>query len=263
MRLLLALCLLAGAIAVRANGSQTSHVFNAKVNRTVTYAYLQWLPAAYDPAADRRWPLLVFLHGAGERGTDVQLVTKHGPPKLLAGGGTLGEDETAAARSLGEKFIVISPQCPPDQVWDDDAVLALVEAASDQLKVDRARVYLTGLSMGGYGTWSLAMKHPERFAAIVPICGGGPLLEILISRGPARVALQTLGVRAFHGARDPTVPVSESERMIETLRRAGAKDIGLKVYPEAKHDSWTETYASVELYEWLLQHARAKPANEK
>lgn len=263
MRLLLALCLLAGATGIRAAGSQTSQVFHAPINRTVSYAYLRWLPAAYEPAADRRWPLLVFLHGAGERGTDLQLLTKHGPPKLLAGGSTLTAAEATAARLLGENFIVISPQCPVDQVWDDDAVLALFDAVNAELKVDRTRVYLTGLSMGGYGTWSLAMKYPQRFAAIVPICGGGRLLDILISRGPARAALQTLGVRAFHGAKDPTVPVSESERMIETLRRAGAKDIELKVYPETKHDSWTETYASAELYEWLLKHSRAEPAKVK
>lgn len=255
MRLVLAATVLLTAITTRAAGTQTAHVFEATITKSATYPYLQWLPRDYHPAADRTWPLLLFLHGAGERGTDVQLVARHGPPKLLSGAATT-EEESSAARPLAENFIVISPQCPLGQVWDDDAVLALLDSVCREQKVDRARVYLTGLSMGGYGTWSLAMKHPQRFAAVVPICGGGRLLEILISRGPAREALQTLGVWAFHGAQDPTVPVAESERMIDLLRRVGVKDIDLTIYPEAKHDSWTATYANAELYAWLLRHIR-------
>lgn len=239
-----------------AAAAPTSHTFETRLTRAVTYGYLRHLPTGYDAAADRRWPLLLFLHGAGERGDDLQLVAKHGPPKLLAATAALIAPEASAAPRLAENFIVISPQCPAGEIWDDEAVLALLDAVTAELRVDRARVYLTGLSMGGYGTWSLALKHPERFAAIAPICGGGRLLEILISQGPRREAIQALPVWAFHGARDPRVPVVESERMVEALRRAGAHEVELTVYPEATHDSWTETYANAELYAWLLRHRR-------
>jgi predicted peptidase len=260
MRAILVLTLLLGGTGLRAE-PQTHHIFETTVKRSVAYPYLRFLPNGYNPAGDRHWPLLLFLHGAGERGTDGWLVAKHGPPKLVDGGANLTPAEAAAARQLAENFIIISPQCAPGEVWDDAAVLALLAAVRAELKVDRTRVYLTGLSMGGYGTWSLAMRHPELFAAIIPICGGGRLLDILISRGRWRESLQMLGVWAFHGAKDPTVPVSESGRMIEALRRAGARDVALTVYPEARHDSWTETYANPELYAWLLRHARTAPTD--
>lgn len=261
MRRLLSACLFLTAAGVHGAVTQTSHRFQTTLKKTVAYEYLRALPLGYEATGERRWPLLLFLHGSGERGSDVQRVARHGPPKLLAGGSTLTESEAAAGRALAENFIVISPQCPTWQLWHDDAVLALLDAVCAELKVDPARVYLSGLSMGGYGTWSLALRHPQRFAAIVPICGGGRLLDILISRGAAREAMQSLGVRAFHGAKDPTVPMTESQRMVESLRRAGAKDVELTVYPEAKHDSWTETYAKPELYEWLLTHARNATSN--
>lgn len=258
LRPFLPLLLLAGAFPPHAavSGEQTEHRFSAELKKPVGYSYLRWLPAGYDSPADRRWPLLLFLHGAGERGTDVRLVAKHGPPKLLAGVG-LTPGETAAARELGEKFIVISPQCPPEQVWDDDAVLALLDRASTELRVDRTRVYLAGLSMGGYGTWSIGLRNPGRFAAIVPICGGGRTIDLLLSRSSRKAELLALGIWAFHGAQDQTVVLDESERMIRALRKAGATGVQLTVYPEAKHDSWTETFANPELYAWLLRHQRA------
>jgi predicted peptidase len=252
--LVLALAVFLLAPVCGAVGPQTSHVHSASVTKRVTYPYLRSLPAGYEQYG-AKWPLLLFLHGAGERGTDVALVAKHGPPKLLAGGAGVTAAEQAAARVLRDQFIVVSPQCPAGEVWDDDALLALLDKVLAELRVDRTRVYLSGLSMGGYGTWSLALKHPERFAAAVPVCGGGRLLEILISRGMRREALQRLPVWAFHGAQDPTVPPAESERMIDALRRIGAKEVQLTVYPEARHDSWTETYANVEVYTWLLRHA--------
>jgi predicted peptidase len=124
------------------------------------------------------------------------------------------------------------------------------------MKVDTRRIYLTGLSMGGYGTWDLGLSHPERFAAIMPICGGGELLKILLAEGERKQALKTLGVWAFHGGKDPIVPLDESQRMVALLKKVGVQDVKLTVYPEAGHDSWTETYNNPEVYEWLLQHQR-------
>jgi len=127
----------------------------------------------------------------------------------------------------------------------------------EKFAVDTNRVYLTGLSMGGYGTWSLALAHPEKFAAIAPICGGGQVIDIILaSYGKPANPLKNISVWAFHGAKDPVVPLEESERMIAALKKIGAKDVKLTVYPEAEHDSWTEAYNNPELYEWLLTHLR-------
>src|SRR6185436_10376682 len=110
--------------------------------------------------------------------------------------------------------------------------------------------------MGGYGTWSLGTAYPEKFAAIAPICGGGETIGVLLSGRKKAQDLKSLGVWAFHGAKDPTVKLEESEKMVNVLRKLGCTDVNLTVYPEAKHDSWTETYNNQELYDWFLKHER-------
>ena len=151
---------------------------------------------------------------------------------------------------------MVSPQCPEGQRWDNDVVLALLDEVTERYRVDRGRVYLTGLSMGGFGTWSLGLAHPERFAAIAPICGGGDPLALLLADPKKVNALKTLPVWAFHGAKDPVVKLEESQRMVDTLKKFGCKEVELKVYPEAQHDSWTETYNNPKLYDWFLAHRR-------
>lgn len=255
-----ALLLATGGLGVmsqkaRAADQQTVQKFEATVTRTVGYQYLLSLPTGYDTKADRRWPLLVFLHGSGERGDDVWTVAKHGPPKLLKDAATGAGAEAATA--LRTQFIVISPQCPKNRWWDTTAILALIDETVARHAVDPTRVYLTGLSMGGFGTWDLALAHPERFAAIAPICGGGQFALAFQANAGRRAELRSLGVWAFHGAKDETVPLNESERMVELLKKFKVEDVQLSVYPEAKHDSWTESYANPELYAWLLKHTRA------
>jgi predicted peptidase len=253
---LLALLVASGSVS----GAEplTEQSFESRVARAVGYRYLLHVPADANVKSERRWPLLLFLHGAGERGDDLWRVAIHGPPKLLRGTAPLTEAEKAAARMLAENFIVVAPQCPAEAIWDDEAVLALLDAVLAKQKVDPARVYLTGLSMGGYGTWSLASRYPERFAAAVPICGGGQTLHLLLATEEKKAALRTLGFWAFHGAKDAKVPLDESERLIALLKREihGPLDIKLTVYPEATHDSWTKTYGNTELYAWLLRHER-------
>ena len=208
--------------------------------------------------------MILFLHGSGERGADPWKVAMHGPPKLLRADAPAPANETAearahreaAAKALAENFIVVSPQCPANVSWDDDAIGALLDEIAAKHKVDAKRVYLTGLSMGGFGTWSYAMKNPGRFAAIVPICGGG---EPSVVRRMARLKqaeLTSLPVWVFHGAKDPTVALDESQQMVDALKKAGATNVQFTIYPEAKHDSWTETYNNPELYAWLLKHSR-------
>lgn len=201
---------------------------------TFSFHYLLYLPEGYEQQRQTKWPLVVFLHGIGERGTDVAAVKRQGLPRLLAAGKQF-------------PFLVVSPQCPPDQWWDITALDEFVERVTKKYRVDPDRVYLTGLSMGGFGTWALAMRHPQRFAAIAPICGGGEARHAYV--------LRDVPVWAFHGAKDEVVPLRQSEEMIAALRDAGAEP-RFTIYPEGKHDVWTETYADPELYTWLLAQTR-------
>jgi predicted peptidase len=139
--------------------------------------------------------------------------------------------------------------------------LALLNEITRKYRVDLSRIYLTGLSMGGYGTWDLGLSYPEKFAAIVPICGGGHYITMLLASREKPHALQTLPVWAFHGAKDPVVPLSESQRMVDFLKKAGVKEVKLTVYPDAEHNSWAETYDNPELYKWLLDHKREPVKN--
>src|SRR5882672_4595340 len=223
--------------------SQMAQTFHFKKTQKLEIGYLLSLPRNYSAKGDQKWPLMLFLHGAGERGTNVWKVATHGPPKNVT-------------NNPDFPFIIVSPQCPEGQIWSNDALLALLDEITLKHAVDTSRIYLTGLSMGGYGTWRLGLTHPEKFAAIVPICGGGELITVLVANGEKAKALKTLGVWAFHGGKDPVVPLGESQRMVELVKKAGVRDVKLKIYPEAGHDSWTETYKDPELYDWLLKHER-------
>ncbi len=231
------------AQGVKTDQVQQVRRFTTDVTRKVALDYLLFLPKDMAAQPDKRWPLLLFLHGAGERGSNVWLVAVHGPPKIVR-------------EKPDFPFIVVSPQCPAGRRWVDEDVLALLDDVIAKYPVDKQRIYLTGLSMGGYGTWSLGLSHPERFAAIVPICGGGDSIKALLPDPTRAEALRSLPVWAFHGAKDSVVRLVESERMVDALRRFGCKEVELTVYPDAEHDSWTATYANPKLYEWLLNHRR-------
>ncbi len=213
-----------------APGSQQAAHLETTV--TVNMDYLLYLPKDYDK--QESWPLILFLHGAGERGDNLELVKKHGPPKLIGEGREF-------------PFIVVSPQCPKNSRWYPIQLTALLDELTGQLKVDEDRVYVTGLSMGGFGTWSLAAHTPDRFAAIVPICGGG-------ERFAARY-IKEIPVWVFHGGKDRAVPLERSQQMVDALKSVGG-NVQFTVYPDAGHDSWSETYANPELYEWLLEQKR-------
>jgi len=223
--------------------NQMAKHLRLKKKESLEVNYLLFLPEGYDTKSQKRWPLILFLHGSGERGTNVWKVATHGPPKNVT------------AKS-DFPFIVVSPQCPEGQIWSNDKLLPLLDEILRTHAVDKSRIYLTGLSMGGYGTWSLGLSHPELFAAIVPICGGGEFISPFLSSHDKPEALRSLGIWAFHGAKDPVVPLAESERMVTLAKKLGVKDAQLTVYPEAGHDSWTETYKNPELYQWLLEHNR-------
>ena len=222
---------------------QTTQHFQTRITRTAELDYLLFLPEGYKAGGTNRWPLMLFLHGAGERGTNIQKVAVHGPPKIV--------------RTMKDfPFILVSPQCPEGRTWRDEELMALLDAMIAKYQVNTNRIYLTGLSMGGYGSWSLGTKYPERFAAIAPICGGGEQIAVLLVPKQKKAALNSLGVWAFHGAKDTAVPLEESQRMTNVLMRAGGKDVKLTVYPEAGHDSWTQAYSEPEIWNWFLAHSR-------
>jgi len=216
-------------------GGQHDQTFEKAVRKDLNCSYLLFLPESYGQE-NKSWPLMLFLHGAGERGSDLQLVKKHGPPKI-------------AEKQKDFPFIVVSPQCPKEQWWDEnlDVLIHLLDEIVAKYDVDEERVYLTGLSMGGYGTWALGSRCADRFAAIAPICGGG-------TRPMAR-RLMDMPIWAFHGAKDKVVPLEESEQLVKLINDRGG-NAKLTVYPDAGHDSWTETYDNPEFYDWLLSHRR-------
>jgi predicted peptidase len=224
-------------------GAQTENTFSQTITREVKLDYLLFLPADYDASRETGWPMILFLHGRGERGTDLDLVKIHGPAKLVE-------------KDPDFPFIVVSPQCPDDRIWDSPALIGLLDAVIAAHNVDTNRIYLTGLSMGGFGTWDLGLKFPERFAAMVPVCGGGNVIEARIVGEQREKEIARLPIWAFHGAKDDVIPLSESERMVDVVRNVGNKDVKLTVYPEAGHDAWTQAYGSSELYDWMLQQSR-------
>jgi len=210
--------------------------FEKAITKNLSCEYLLFLPEGYSKNKPG-WPLILFLHGAGERGSDLNKVKVHGPPKIVE-------------KQKDFPFIVVSPQCPEDDWWTDktEVLINLLDDIVARYNVDTERVYLTGLSMGGYGSWALAAEYPKRFAAVAPICGGGN--RIMAFR------LKDMPVWAFHGAKDNVVPLKQSEEMVDAIKARGG-DARLTVYPNAGHDSWTETYNNKELYDWFLKHRKA------
>jgi pimeloyl-ACP methyl ester carboxylesterase len=195
--------------------------------------YLFYLPDTYGTDTTVKWPLILFLHGGAERGNNLDKVKTNGPPKLISKGKKL-------------PFIIVSPQVSSGELWDPDLLVWMLKDIIKKYKVDEDRIYLTGLSIGGLGTWETSEKYPEMFAAIAPVSGWGDPLQAW--------KIRHIPVWIFHGAKDPVVPVIASEVMADSLKRYN--NVKLTIYPNAVHDSWTETYNNDQLYEWFLDHKR-------
>jgi predicted peptidase len=222
-----------------------------------THRYQVFVPARADAAA--KAPVILFLHGSGERGDDNRRQLEVG----------LGPRVRAAAAEF--PAIVVFPQAPEGAEWNQlaDVVVAQLEAATREFGGDPDRTYLTGLSMGGYGAWDLALREPGRFAALVPVCGGllhprRPSMAVTGLEGEedpyAKVAqaLRDTPVWIFHGARDDLVPAEYSRRLDAALREAGARDARYTEFPDANHNSWDPAYATPELWDWLFAQRRAR-----
>ncbi len=204
--------------------------------------FLLYLPRAYGQDPAQTWPLILFLHGSGENGSNPELVAANGLPQLLTG-------------DADYPFIVVSPQAQGESDWNSQLrpLMALVDYIQSNYAVDVKRTYLTGLSMGGIGAWDLALTYPQRFAAAVPIAGGWIFGSDAI---PKRICdLKDMPIWVFHGALDRNVFPKQSQLLVDALRACGS-DVKFTLYPDADHSgAWTRAYADPALYEWLLaQH---------
>ena len=233
------------------------------LNRTLkagatTYPYQVYVPPGW--SKKQKWPVILFLHGAGERGNDGLIQTEVG----------IG---TAIRRHADRvPAIVVFPQCLKDRWWPEPEMQAQALKALDQsikeFNGDPARIYLTGISMGGYGTWAIAANNPSRFAALAPVCGGvrpppraslpSGALEVRAGDEPYKAIAEKVGgtpVWIFHGGADPVVPVSESRNMVEALKASG-RTARYSEYEGVGHNSWDKAYGEPEFFSWLLSQQR-------
>ncbi len=227
---------LASAMEEPSAGKQVEQ--SLKVDDSTSVPYLLFLPKDYQ-AGEKSYPVIFFLHGRGESHGPLSLVTKWGPPKFAARGDDL-------------PYIIVSPQCPSKDRWSSDKqqglLVKLLDSVVKNYAVDENRIFLTGLSMGGYGSWALVANNPDRFAAVAPICGKGD---------PANAKkLVDIPIWAFHGDNDRAVPFAGSVEMVEAIRAAGGKKVRFTSMENIGHNSWSAAYATPELYSWFEKSAR-------
>lgn len=274
--------------------ANTSHIYfkyfdQRKSNAPFGYEHFVSLPPTYDSDTTKQWPLILFLHGAGEsqRGVNESYASiRHGIPKVilcydkLKSGSDPSIDIPLAARirksrqtrqgdksvepvdaevctTLAENFITVTPSLNMDYGygWNASILSALLDEIVERYRIDTDRVHVNGFSMGGYGTWDLAMHSPNRFATLMPICGGGDTARAsLISHVPQWV---------HHGDKDDIIPLKASQQMVRALERAEAPEVKFSRYPDLMHDSWTAAYNDLEVYKWMLQHKRQVKGDEK
>jgi len=217
--------------------NKSSEKFITNLAMQVSLKYHIYFPNNYHDS-DTKFPLVLFLHGAGERGDDLRLVEKHGIPKMINNG-------------INFPFITVAPQCPKFQYWSEPVnvktLLLLVEEIIKKNKVDIERIYATGLSMGGYGTLAIAKERPDLFSAIIPVCGGLDTTDI--------ERLKDIPIWLFHGAEDKVVPVENSELIYDLLKPINP-EIKITIYKGINHNSWEMTYNNQNIYEWMLKYKK-------
>jgi predicted peptidase len=249
-----ALALAALTVCMAASARADQDVIDGFTARTFTTANGQTMPyRLFVPDAGARkdrLPLILYLHGGGGVGTDNQ--------KQISGGNTTGTHTwTTPEAQRRHPAFVLAPQLAenrPSQpgradAWSSslDTVLEIIAALSREFAIDPDRLYVTGQSLGGYGTWEIVSRQPQMFAAAVPVCGGGDAARV--------VAARTLPIWTFHGAQDPVVPVSESRELVAALRRAGSP-VKYTEYADVAHNAWTRAYSEPELAEWIFSQRR-------
>lgn len=201
-------------------------------------SYLLYLPKNYDPA--KKSQLILFLHGRGESYGPLSLVAKWGPPQFAARGDEL-------------PYVLLSPQCPGDDSWakptQQKRLIELLDHIVQTHSIDQDSMCLTGLSMGGYGSWQMAADHPKRFASVVPVCGGGDPRDA--------EKLKALPIWVFHGDQDSAVPFQRSVEMVDAIKQAGGTKIRFTSLEHIGHNCWSATYATPELFQWISQQKKS------
>lgn len=201
-------------------------------NEKATLKYILTAPTDFD--CSESLPMIVFLHGAGERGNDLEKIKAHGIPKLFS------KDENYK----GIRAITISPQCPEERTWYDFKwdVISLIDEVADKYNVDKSKISLCGISMGGFGTWEIALQIPEKLFKIAPICGGGMSWRAWY--------LRNTPIRVYHGGLDNIVPLCMSEVMVNAIREQGG-NVEFTIYEDLYHDCWTRAFEQTDLIAWL------------
>ena len=205
--------------------------FSKEIKTKVQLNYILQLPTNQK----EKFPLIIFLHGSGERGTDLALVKNHSP--------------FTYKDLIQSPVALLAPQCPSNVWWDTTAVYELIKETISKYNIDATRIYLTGLSMGGWGTWKLATEHPELFAAVAPVCAPVDILMVI------DVPKLNMPIRIYHGALDDVVLPEDSILMHQELKKQN-KQSELFIFPNDNHNSWDSTYSNPEFYKWLLSQQK-------
>lgn len=206
--------------------------FSTEIKETFSYGYILHKPLA----SKEKKPLLIFLHGSGEKGNDLDKLKVHGPLKYI-------QKNTLDA-------YILAPQCPENNYWDAESLHALIQKIIEENAIDKNRIYLTGLSMGAWGAWNLAFAHPETFAALVPICG-------FVDRVPMieNCKIAAIPTQIFHGLLDDVVDANYSITIYKKLKICST-DIQLTLFDDANHDSWTRVYDNAAIYDWMFKQVK-------
>ena len=215
-----------------------SQLIEGEENTTVyeTLRYYLYYPEDYNQDEGAQFPLLLFLHGGGESGQDLEALKTNGPPKLLAEGKQF-------------PFLVLAPQHPyPKKWWNIRAVMDLLETVLSENRIDRDRIYLTGLSRGGSAAWELAVQYPDTFAAMMVVCGMTPVPY-------AHWINKDMPIWVFHGALDKVIPIDHSEKMVAKLREMGYP-VRFTRFEDVAHNAWERAYATEEVYSWFMTHSK-------
>ena len=233
------------------SGKQIEQTFTTSDGAVVPY--LLYLPKDFisskgteKSANDQNFGLLFFLHGRGESNGPLNLVAKWGPPRLAARGDDL-------------PYIIVSPQCPADDSWSSETqqtrLTELLEHVTATYPIDPNRTFLTGLSMGGFGSWAFIAKHPDRFAAAVIVCGGGdPATAEKLTNTP---------IWTFHGDQDGAVPYQRTVDMVDAIKAAGGTKIRFTGLEHFGHNTWSAVYATPAVYQWMEGQSNSRDANGK
>ncbi len=220
------------------SAQNNSQLIDAEMETVVSesLSYYLYYPKDYKSEKNKKFPLLLFLHGGGESGDSLSTIKSNGPPKLIVQGKQF-------------PFLILAPQNPyKKKWWNTRAVAQLLDTIVENNRVDKNRVYLTGLSRGGSAAWEMAVQYPDKFAAMAVVCGMTPLPY-------ANWIDKDLPIWVFHGDQDKSIPISESVNMVDKLKAMGY-DVKFTIYEGVGHNSWENTYTNEELYSWFVKQRK-------